>query len=190
MVAQVLYFEKIRLRNAMNGGHNQFCFCAINGQFPQQTSSSVGSHLSLRQLCTGEKREPRAETINNLKPIGGKANLLILVSKEKALPGHYYCKRVEIVAFPLFLHFFVEIRVLGLLSWDNPMTLSSSKNCVQGCYAKVSEFLEVINITHETDNFGVHSEHHDTIWNKLNNTFKGDCMNNWDKLRVLLQHLC
>ncbi|KAH1108074.1 hypothetical protein J1N35_011842 [Gossypium stocksii] len=62
MVAQVLYFEQIRLRNAMNRGHNQFFFCAINGQFAQQTSSGIGSHLSLRQLCTGEKREPRAET--------------------------------------------------------------------------------------------------------------------------------
>ncbi|KAK5811316.1 hypothetical protein PVK06_026645 [Gossypium arboreum] len=136
----------------MKGGHNQFFFCAINGQFPQQTSIGVGSHLFLRQLCTREKREPILEIarmrttlialekdhvykkqelvrshpankifksftkklsklnslfrINNLKPIGGKADLLILVSKEKALPGiitifkgegitryHYYCKR-------------------------------------------------------------------------------------------------
>ncbi|KAF2314970.1 hypothetical protein GH714_037387 [Hevea brasiliensis] len=43
MAVQVLYFEQIRLRNAMNGGHNQFFFGAINGQFPQRSSSGAGS---------------------------------------------------------------------------------------------------------------------------------------------------
>ncbi|GLT28538.1 hypothetical protein SLA2020_034620 [Shorea laevis] len=43
MAVQVLYFEQIRLRNAMSGGHNQFFFGAINGQFPQRSSSGAGS---------------------------------------------------------------------------------------------------------------------------------------------------
>ncbi|OMO63754.1 BTB/POZ-like protein [Corchorus capsularis] len=43
MAVQVLYFEQIRLRNAMSGGHNQFFFGAINGQFPQRSGSGAGS---------------------------------------------------------------------------------------------------------------------------------------------------
>ncbi|PPR98085.1 hypothetical protein GOBAR_AA22592 [Gossypium barbadense] len=43
MAVQVLYFEQIRLRSAMNGGHNQFFFGTINSQFPQRSSSGAGS---------------------------------------------------------------------------------------------------------------------------------------------------
>ncbi|KAL4378734.1 hypothetical protein GQ457_02G002880 [Hibiscus cannabinus] len=56
MAVQVLYFEQIRLRNAMNGGHNQFFFGTINGQqFPQRSSNGAGerSHLAERQLRIG-----------------------------------------------------------------------------------------------------------------------------------------
>ncbi|CAL5387403.1 unnamed protein product [Camellia sinensis] len=43
MAVQVLYFEQIRLRNAMNGGHNQLFFGSVNGQFPQRSGSGAGS---------------------------------------------------------------------------------------------------------------------------------------------------
>ncbi|XP_047329133.1 BTB/POZ domain-containing protein At1g03010-like isoform X2 [Impatiens glandulifera] len=45
MAVQVLYFEQIRLRNAMNGSssHNQFFFGSTNGQFPQRSGSGAGS---------------------------------------------------------------------------------------------------------------------------------------------------
>ncbi|TYJ21763.1 hypothetical protein E1A91_A08G084600v1 [Gossypium mustelinum] len=124
MAVQVLYFEQIRLRNAMNGGHNQLFFGAINGQFPQRSSSGAASGaISPRDnyaLVRRENRELKLEVarmrmrltdlekdhvsmkqelvrshpankffksftkklsklnslfrINNLKPIGGKAN--------------------------------------------------------------------------------------------------------------------
>ncbi|CAN4091499.1 unnamed protein product [Withania somnifera] len=41
MAVQVLYFEQIRLRNAMNGGHNQFF--GSNSQLPQRSGSGEGS---------------------------------------------------------------------------------------------------------------------------------------------------
>lgn len=43
MAVQVLYFEQIRLRNAMNGGHNQFLFGSLPGHLPQRSSSGAGS---------------------------------------------------------------------------------------------------------------------------------------------------
>ncbi|GMI66572.1 hypothetical protein like AT1G03010 [Hibiscus trionum] len=61
MAVQVLYFEQIRLRNAMNGGHNQFFFGATNGQsFPQRSSSGVGSGaISPRDNYASVRRENR-----------------------------------------------------------------------------------------------------------------------------------
>ncbi|CAL5436890.1 unnamed protein product [Camellia sinensis] len=43
MAVQVLYFEQIRLRNAMNGGHNQLFFGSVSGQFPQRSGCGAGS---------------------------------------------------------------------------------------------------------------------------------------------------
>ncbi|KAM5563947.1 BTB/POZ domain-containing protein [Rosa sericea] len=61
MAVQVLYFEQIRLRNAMNGGHNQFFFGAINGtQFPQRSGSGAGSGaISPRDNYASVRRENR-----------------------------------------------------------------------------------------------------------------------------------
>ncbi|GMY16458.1 BTB/POZ domain-containing protein At1g03010 isoform X1 [Fagus crenata] len=60
MAVQVLYFEQIRLRNAMNGGHNQFFFGTINGQFPQRSSSGAGSGaISPRDNYASVRRENR-----------------------------------------------------------------------------------------------------------------------------------
>lgn len=60
MAVQVLYFEQIRLRNAMNGGHNQFFFGAVNGQFPQRSSSGAGSGaISPRDNYASVRRENR-----------------------------------------------------------------------------------------------------------------------------------
>ncbi|XP_044492232.1 BTB/POZ domain-containing protein At1g03010-like isoform X1 [Mangifera indica] len=60
MAVQVLYFEQIRLRNAMNGGHNQFFFGSINGQFPQRSSSGAGSGaISPRDNYASVRRENR-----------------------------------------------------------------------------------------------------------------------------------
>ncbi|KAJ7972913.1 BTB/POZ domain-containing protein [Quillaja saponaria] len=57
---QVLYFEQIRLRNAMNGGPNQFFFCAINGQFPQRSGSGAGSDaISPRDNYASVRRDNR-----------------------------------------------------------------------------------------------------------------------------------
>ncbi|KAJ4954832.1 hypothetical protein NE237_011615 [Protea cynaroides] len=59
MAVQVLYFEQIRLRNAMNGGHNQF-FGSINNQFPQRSSSGAGSGaISPRDNYASVRRENR-----------------------------------------------------------------------------------------------------------------------------------
>ncbi|XP_039003963.1 BTB/POZ domain-containing protein At1g03010-like isoform X1 [Hibiscus syriacus] len=56
MAVQVLYFEQIRLRNAMNGGHNQFFFGAINGR----SSSGAGSGaISPRDNYASVRRENR-----------------------------------------------------------------------------------------------------------------------------------
>ncbi|KAL0437584.1 UNVERIFIED_CONTAM: BTB/POZ domain-containing protein [Sesamum radiatum] len=62
MAVQVLYFEQIRLRNAMNGvaGHNQFFFGSINGQFPHRSGSGVGSGcISPRDNYASVRRENR-----------------------------------------------------------------------------------------------------------------------------------
>ncbi|XP_062087488.1 BTB/POZ domain-containing protein At1g03010 isoform X1 [Humulus lupulus] len=60
MAVQVLYFEQIRLRNAMNGGHNQFFFGAMNGQFPQRSGSGAGSGaISPRDNYASVRRENR-----------------------------------------------------------------------------------------------------------------------------------
>ncbi|KZV21540.1 BTB/POZ domain-containing protein-like [Dorcoceras hygrometricum] len=63
MAVQVLYFEQIRLRNAMNGvgGHNQFLFGSMNGQqFPQRSGSGAGSGcISPRDNYASVRRENR-----------------------------------------------------------------------------------------------------------------------------------
>ncbi|MCL7034176.1 hypothetical protein MKW94_014012 [Papaver nudicaule] len=60
MAVQVLYFEQIRLRNAMNGDNNQFFFGAINGQFPHRSSSGAGSGaISPRDNYASVRRENR-----------------------------------------------------------------------------------------------------------------------------------
>ncbi|GMH27772.1 hypothetical protein Nepgr_029615 [Nepenthes gracilis] len=60
MAVQVLYFEQIRLRNAMNGGHNQFFFGSVNGHFPQRSSSGAGSGaISPRDNYASVRRENR-----------------------------------------------------------------------------------------------------------------------------------
>lgn len=56
MAVQVLYFEQMRLRNAMNGGHNQIFF----GQFPQRSGSGAGSGaISPRDNYASVRRENR-----------------------------------------------------------------------------------------------------------------------------------
>lgn len=65
MAVQVLYFEQIRLRNAMNGSgpgsaHNQFLFGAINSQFPNRSGSGAGSGaISPRDNYASVRRENR-----------------------------------------------------------------------------------------------------------------------------------
>ncbi|CAK9178043.1 unnamed protein product [Ilex paraguariensis] len=60
MAVQVLYFEQIRLRNAMNGGHNQLFFGSMNGQFPQRSGSGAGSGcISPRDNYASVRRENR-----------------------------------------------------------------------------------------------------------------------------------
>ncbi|XP_010241873.1 PREDICTED: BTB/POZ domain-containing protein At1g03010-like isoform X2 [Nelumbo nucifera] len=60
MAVQVLYFEQIRLRNAMNGGHNQLFFGSTNTQFPQRSSSGAGSGaISPRDNYASVRRENR-----------------------------------------------------------------------------------------------------------------------------------
>ncbi|CAL5409252.1 unnamed protein product [Camellia sinensis] len=60
MAVQVLYFEQIRLRNAMNGGHNQLFFGSVNGQFPQRSGSRAGSGcISPRDNYASVRRENR-----------------------------------------------------------------------------------------------------------------------------------
>ncbi|KAL7166057.1 hypothetical protein ACSBR2_036847 [Camellia fascicularis] len=60
MAVQVLYFEQIRLRNAMNGGHNQLFFGSVNGQFSQRSRSGAGSKcISPRDNYASVRRENR-----------------------------------------------------------------------------------------------------------------------------------
>lgn len=61
MAVQVLYFEQIRLRNAMNGvgNHSQFFFGSMNG-FPQRSGSGAGSGcISPRDNYASVRRENR-----------------------------------------------------------------------------------------------------------------------------------
>ncbi|XP_061369421.1 BTB/POZ domain-containing protein At1g03010-like [Gastrolobium bilobum] len=60
MAVQVLYLEQIRLRNAMNGGHNQFFFGGVQGQFPQRSGSGAASGaISPRDNYASVRRENR-----------------------------------------------------------------------------------------------------------------------------------
>lgn len=61
MAVQVLYFEQIRLRNAMNGGHNQLLIGSTNGaQFPLRSGSGAGSGcISPRDNYASVRRENR-----------------------------------------------------------------------------------------------------------------------------------
>ncbi|KAG1338627.1 BTB/POZ domain-containing protein [Cocos nucifera] len=60
MAVQVLYFEQIRLRNAMNGNHDQLFFGSIHGQYPQRSGSGVGSGaISPRDNYASVRRENR-----------------------------------------------------------------------------------------------------------------------------------
>nr|GLL42605.1 BTB/POZ domain-containing protein At1g03010-like isoform X1 [Ipomoea trifida] len=63
MAVQVLYFEQIRLRNAMNGGHNNQLFFGSslhNNQFPQRSGSGAGSGcISPRDNYASVRRENR-----------------------------------------------------------------------------------------------------------------------------------
>ena len=69
MVVQVLYFEQIRLRNAMNGGgHSHMLFSGLSGshhyhhhhQFPQRSGSGAGSGaISPRDNYASVRRENR-----------------------------------------------------------------------------------------------------------------------------------
>lgn len=63
VAVQVLYFEQIRLRNAMSGGggHNhQVLFGGLNGQFPQRSGSGAGSGaISPRDNYASVRRENR-----------------------------------------------------------------------------------------------------------------------------------
>ncbi|KAK4482209.1 hypothetical protein RD792_009351 [Penstemon davidsonii] len=62
MAVQVLYFEQIRLRNAMNGvtNQNQFFFGSMNGQIPHRSGSGAGSGcISPRDNYASVRRENR-----------------------------------------------------------------------------------------------------------------------------------
>ncbi|KAL3827859.1 hypothetical protein ACJIZ3_016661 [Penstemon smallii] len=62
MAVQVLYFEQIRLRNAMNGVTNQnhFFFGSMNGQIPHRSGSGAGSGcISPRDNYASVRRENR-----------------------------------------------------------------------------------------------------------------------------------
>ncbi|MED6206584.1 hypothetical protein PIB30_028303 [Stylosanthes scabra] len=63
MAVQVLYFEQMRLRNAMNGGghhHHSNSFLFGGGQFPQRTGSAAGSGaMSPRDNYASVRRENR-----------------------------------------------------------------------------------------------------------------------------------
>ncbi|CAL9759287.1 unnamed protein product [Musa acuminata subsp. burmannicoides] len=60
MAVQVLYFEQIRLRNAINGNHDQLFFGSANGQYSQRSGSGVGSGaISPRDCYASVRRENR-----------------------------------------------------------------------------------------------------------------------------------
>ncbi|MCD7468036.1 hypothetical protein HAX54_005823 [Datura stramonium] len=56
MAVQVLYFEQIRLRNAMNRGQNQLFFGSMNSQFPHRSGSGC---ISPRDNYASVRRENR-----------------------------------------------------------------------------------------------------------------------------------
>ncbi|GAB4829659.1 hypothetical protein Ancab_019317 [Ancistrocladus abbreviatus] len=57
MAVQVLYFEQIRLRNAMNGGHNQFFVGSLNGHFPQRSSMEQEAELYHPEITMHQSEE-------------------------------------------------------------------------------------------------------------------------------------
>ncbi|XP_009414871.2 BTB/POZ domain-containing protein At1g03010 isoform X2 [Musa acuminata AAA Group] len=60
MAVQVLYLEQIRLRNVINGGHDQFFFGSAIGQCAQRSGSGVGSGaISPRDNYASVRRENR-----------------------------------------------------------------------------------------------------------------------------------
>ncbi|XP_020600360.1 LOW QUALITY PROTEIN: BTB/POZ domain-containing protein At1g03010-like [Phalaenopsis equestris] len=60
MAVQVLYFEQIRLRNAMNGSHDNLFFGPVNSKFPHRSGSGVGSGaISPRDNYASVRRENR-----------------------------------------------------------------------------------------------------------------------------------
>ncbi|RRT60939.1 hypothetical protein B296_00011210 [Ensete ventricosum] len=60
MAVQVLYLEQIRLRNVINGGHDQFFFGSAMGQCAQRSGSGVGSGaISPRDNYASVRRENR-----------------------------------------------------------------------------------------------------------------------------------
>ncbi|CAN4101190.1 unnamed protein product [Withania somnifera] len=62
MAVQVLYFEQIRHRNAMNGGQwqNQLLFGSMNSQFPHRSGSGAASGcISPREYYASVRRENR-----------------------------------------------------------------------------------------------------------------------------------
>ncbi|XP_028789107.1 BTB/POZ domain-containing protein At1g03010-like isoform X2 [Neltuma alba] len=61
MMVQVLYFEQIRLRNAMGGGgHSHMFFGGLHHQFPQRSGSGAGSGaISPRDNYASVRRENR-----------------------------------------------------------------------------------------------------------------------------------
>lgn len=61
MAVQVLYFEQIRLRNAMNGGHTQFFFGPANGYYPQRSGSGAVSPRDNYASVRRENRELKLE---------------------------------------------------------------------------------------------------------------------------------
>ncbi|KAL6006331.1 hypothetical protein ACLOJK_040378 [Asimina triloba] len=61
MAVQVLYFEQIRLRNAMNGGHGHFLFGSTNGHYPQRSSSGAASPRDTYASVRRENRELKLE---------------------------------------------------------------------------------------------------------------------------------
>ncbi|XP_058077188.1 BTB/POZ domain-containing protein At1g03010-like isoform X2 [Magnolia sinica] len=61
MAVQVLYFEQIRLRNAMNGGHAQIFFGSTNSHYPQRSSSGAASPRDNYASVRRENRELKLE---------------------------------------------------------------------------------------------------------------------------------
>lgn len=54
MKIEVLYFEQITLKNAMNGNHYQLFFGSKNGQFPQCSSSCAGTGAIYQEITINQ----------------------------------------------------------------------------------------------------------------------------------------